>query len=281
MGPWTLSFYAGPCTDRRENSNTFFGCWTFLLLSLILWCFAFPRHVLLLAWHSKLLTICLTERATSHQKSCLLIKPLLTDLKVVVFFPPERDCVQVAARRVLCLLSCSHVRIQPTQFVPTVTRWILRATTADSLPGIKPINLANNICHKEDQMRPESLFGLYLGWRFCKQNLVHDSSDGGRATAETPLLSLLPLFPSQHQQTWKLIQKILSENLVDHAQEGKKRWEVWERIMHHMWVITLLPREGKNSYVTERRENNQTCSKSSCEMFSVFLSTWRFRNWEG
>lgn len=121
-------------------------------------------------------------------------KTIVDKFKSVGFFlSRERDCVQVTALRVACLLSCSHVQIQPTQFterfVLTVTHRILRAKFADSSMGTTPINLATKICYKEDQLRCKSLFGHYLRWRCCKQNLVHNSSDNRQVRLETHLLS--------------------------------------------------------------------------------------------
>lgn len=115
----------------------------------------------------------LTQRVVDHMlnRTGYFSQEILSPDKTIVdrfkscwvfLFSLERDCVRVSALRVLCLLSCSHVQIQPTQFVPTVTRWILRATTADSHTGIKPINLATDICYNEGELRSESCFGLCL-----------------------------------------------------------------------------------------------------------------------
>jgi len=99
--------------------------------------------------------------------------------------------------------------------------------------GIIPTNLAAKICYKEDQLRCKSLFGHYLRWRFCKQILAHSSSDNRQVRVETHLFSVA-CSPSTALADVESNQKILSENFVDHVQEGKQRWELEESIMNHM-----------------------------------------------
>lgn len=114
-------------------------------------------------------------------------KTIVDRFKSCCFFSRERLCASSCTESSVFIVLQS--RSDPAHSVCSVTRWILRATTADPLTGIQPINLANNICYKGDQLRSESLFGLYLRLRLCKQNSVYNSSDSRRATVETPLLS--------------------------------------------------------------------------------------------
>lgn len=197
-------------------------------------------------------------------------KTIVDSFKSCCFFSLERDCLQVAAVRVLCLLSWSHVQIQPPQLVPTVTRWILRATTADSLSGIKPINLANNICYKEDQLRSESLFGLYWRWRFYKQNLVHNSSGSRQVTGETSLLSAacIPLSASAdvESNSKNIVRKFRRSCSGGKAEMGG----VGEDYASHVSNNTSSKWREKQLCNRERRENNQTVANLHVKCFPFF-----------
>lgn len=213
------------------------------------------------------------------------VKTIVDRFKSWGFFSLERDCVQVSAVRVLCLLSCSRVQIQPPWFtercVLTVTHWILRAKFADSSMGITPINLATKICYKEEQLRCKSLFGLYLRWRFCKQNLVHNSSDNRQVRVEICLLSAVHI-PSTALADMKSNSKNIVRKFSRSCSEGKAEMrDGGEDYESHVSNNASSKWRKKQLCNREKSENNQTCTKYSCPTnifyFSVYLKIWELR----
>lgn len=163
-------------------------------------------------------------------------RTIVDRFKSWVFSPLERDCVQVTALRVACLLSYSCVQMQLTRFterfVLTVTPWILRAKFADSNMGITPINLEIKICYKEEQLRCKSLFGHYLRWRFWKQNLVCNSSDNRQVRVETRLLSAACI-PSTALADMESNSKNIVRKFSRSCSEGESRDGRWGR---GLWI---------------------------------------------